>query len=737
LTSVVDANNQTQRTLTYDAFDRVATSTDSEGYALAYSYDALDRVTQVLYPDGTTTQYTYTRLDLTSVKDRLNRVTSYAYDANRRLTLVTDPLNRVTGYAYYRNGMLAGVTDARGNNTNWDIDIQSRPTAKRYANGRSESYAYEASISRLKSVTDALNQVKTYGYTADDLLKSITYTGAINPTPNVSFAYDPYFPRRTSMTDGTGTTTWSYLPVGSNGALSVAVEDGPYANDTVSYGYDVLGRVATRTVDSANESFSYDALGRLSNHASVLGSFNLGYLGATEQLASRQSSTGSVGTQWTYEPNANDRRLKSIVHSGTGRSFGFTTNAQGLITQMTTISGPTASALYYTYDAADRLTKAPSVPGGSIPGYGYDAADNLTSFLDGIPASYNNVNQIVTRDGVAYTHDANGNLLNDGSRTYAWDAENRLVGIGYIGQAGRSTGLRYDGLGRRLALIEINVATASETRQLWCGQQLCQARTAADVVTQRYFDHGEVTSSGQALYYGVDQLGSVRDVMSVQSGTKVQSYDYAPYGAPWGASTTVNTDLRYAGLYTHAASGLYLANYRAYDANSGRWVSRDPIGEAGGVNLYAYVGGNPVSGIDPYGLFDITNPADWPTIPQGVVNACAGFGDGVSLGATAGIRGLMGTNDAVDFSSPEYLGGLVAGVAVTTRGYATGAELSIGRNFRIAPWGNRTGHPTGQYPHYHRRGAPDANGKTPAGQGIGRHRPWDKKSTDQCGCDRF
>jgi len=77
----------------------------------------------------------------------------------------------------------------------------------------------------------------------------------------------------------------------------------------------------------------------------------------------------------------------------------------------------------------------------------------------------------------------------------------------------------------------------------------------------------------------------------------------------------------------------------------------------------------------------------------------------------------------VDTSSPEYLGGVVAGALVSGKGYAAGAELSVGRNFRFAPWGNRTGHSTGKYPHYHRRGT--------------KHRPWDKKSTDKCGCDRF
>jgi RHS repeat-associated protein len=202
-----------------------------------------------------------------------------------------------------------------------------------------------------------------------------------------------------------------------------------------------------------------------------------------------------------------------------------------------------------------------------------------------------------------------------------------------------------------------------------------------------------------------------------------------------GETTTaapLNYNLRFPGQLADAESGLFYNYFRSYDPKTGRYSQFDPIGLNGGPNGYLYAEGNPLTYIDPLGLWAWGDP-----LPQEVVDVCAGFGDGVSLGVTAGVRGLMGTNDVVDFSSPEYVGGVVAGVAVTTRGYATGAELSIGRNFRFAPWGNRTGNPTGRYPHYHRRGAPDANGNTPPGQGIGRHRPWDKKSTDKCGCDRF
>lgn len=83
------------------------------------------------------------------------------------------------------------------------------------------------------------------------------------------------------------------------------------------------------------------------------------------------------------------------------------------------------------------------------------------------------------------------------------------------------------------------------------------------------------------------------------------------------------------------------------------------------------------------------------------------------------------------------LAGFLSVVGPGTLGYKSGIELTFGRNFRLAPFGNRTGHELGELPHYHRRGIDSLTGETIPGQGIGRHRPWEIKSTDDSFLDRF
>lgn len=663
----------TATSYTYDAFDRVRTRTDAAGYVLTYDYDALDRVTRITYPDGSHDDSDYTfqsgpnagqpSLDLRKFTDRLGRITTYTYDANRRLTSVTEPLTtlppttRTTSYSYYENGALKDQTDANGNVTHYAIDIQGRPITKTYAYGtagaKTETTAYETTTSRIKATTDAINQVKTITYGLDDLPTAIAYTNAVNPTPNVTITYDTVFPRRTSITDGTGTTNFTYIAPGTNGALQLAtIDNASYANDTITNSYDALGRLSARTIAGGNESFTYDTLGRMQTHATGLGTFTYGYLGNTGKVTSRSLNGTSIATSWAYDSTTNDQRLLTITNSGATRSYGLSYIIQGGggtsspydiqgITDTAAATHPWTSQTHgYSYDQADRLlTASQTIPGNNA--YVYDKLDNATTVT--IPGAgtvnptYNAMNQLATSGAKTYAYDANGNTLSgDGTKTYKWDAENRLVEIDYVGTTAK-TQFAYNVLNQRVVMTETPASgSAVVTRFLWCGERICQTRTSADVVTRRDYGEGEHSiASGQKLVCANDQLGSTRDILDATSGALVGAYDYGPYGnitRSWG---TANTDYRYSGLFFHSTSGLYLSATRAYDPVTGRWISRDSIGEAGGTNVYTYADANPTNKVDPDGRKAACIPGrEWENPNCGGTENGAGGGWG-NIGAPA------------------------------------------------------------------------------------------------------
>jgi RHS repeat-associated protein len=133
------------------------------------------------------------------------------------------------------------------------------------------------------------------------------------------------------------------------------------------------------------------------------------------------------------------------------------------------------------------------------------------------------------------------------------------------------------------------------------------------------------------------------------------AYSYDPYGKPLQA-TAPTTDFVYAGMFYNADSGLYLTQYRGYDPVAGRWLSRDPVGEgtdpAG--NLYAYVGGNPVSLTDPLGLCP---PQNYCQLPNGDIVPYTDLGNGM-VGTGAAI-GQAGAETAMPTSSKP--GGIAGG----------------------------------------------------------------------------
>jgi RHS repeat-associated protein len=157
-----------------------------------------------------------------------------------------------------------------------------------------------------------------------------------------------------------------------------------------------------------------------------------------------------------------------------------------------------------------------------------------------------------------------------------------------------------------VAIIEKNSGgTVTSTKQyVWLGNSMAEERDATGVnVTKRFFAQGEQIA-GASYYYTRDHLGSVREMLN-SSGTIVARYSYDPYGRATLIQGTNLADFQYAGYYEHQTSGLNLTWFRAYDANTGRWLSRDPSPDAEenlGPNLYEYVDNDPENEMDPLGL---------------------------------------------------------------------------------------------------------------------------------------
>jgi RHS repeat-associated protein len=590
--------------LTYDAFGRLHTGTGVDGYILTLDSDALNRLTKVTFPDGTFEQMTYQLLDPAVHRDRRGRLTAYSYDSLRQLVSMTDPLGRITRYNWCGCGGLTGLTDPLGRLTQWVRDLEGRVMSKVFPDGQREVFTYD-STGRLDSIRDAKGQTKHYTYALDGAPLSIAYGGAQLLTPSVRYAYDPYFRRVVQRVDGAGTADFVYYPITGGpvpGAGQLQTVHGPLPNEEITYAYDQLGRVITRTINGVPQNTGFDALGRVTAVTNALGTFGYSYVGATTRRALMSFPNGQT-TTFDYFPNSGDRRLKEIwnqVAGATLSKFDYTYDPEGCLLSWAQQRGANpARVLLAGYDLADRLTGATNSNPVDVYAYAYDAANNrLSEAINAAAAtaSYNALNELTALSTSAHPN-----------QTYEWDAENRLAAINYPA-SGQRTELTYDGVNHVVRIVEKSAGVqTSDRRFVWCNQELCEERDATGAITKRFFTQGVSLVSGsqaQSYYYARDHLGSITQVTDTAGGVQAD-FAYDPWGRQTRLSGTLQPDFGFAGYYQHAPSGLLLAPARAYDPTLGRWLSRDPFMNAEllpeGPNLYAYVRNSPLTLTDPEG----------------------------------------------------------------------------------------------------------------------------------------
>jgi len=223
---------------------------------------------------------------------------------------------------------------------------------------------------------------------------------------------------------------------------------------------------------------------------------------------------------------------------------------------------------------------------------------------------------------VTLLYDANGNLTNDGTRSFSYDAENRMV-TNWVASAWKSEFV-YDGLGRRRIERDYGLqgsqwVKTNETRYVYDGYLAIQERDSNNVARVTYTRGLDLsatlagaggiggllarTDGNGSTFYHADGAGNVTALMDGQQNMAAR-YLYSPFGrliGKWGPMADGNV-MQFSSMPVHRQSGLNLYPFRAYDPSLQQFISRDPIGEMGGLNLYRFVYNNPLKWVDPWGF---------------------------------------------------------------------------------------------------------------------------------------
>jgi len=502
---------------------------------------------------------------------------------------VTDPALQTKQYEYNARSNVTAVVDALGQRYTFDYDALGRVTASTRA-GMMMTLAYDAVGNRIQR-TDFNNLTANYAYDALNRLTTITYPDASTAT----YAYDQ-LSQLTAATNINGTVSFVYDQLGRVTSTT------DVAGQAINYSYDANGRRTTMSFGSTTfATYTYDALNLLTKITDDARQATSYVYDATGRVTSRTLPNGVV-TTYAYDGLGRLTRLKDAKKHTIINDNQYSYNSVGELIQNIDQSGTHA----YGYDAVDRLTSA-TYTGTTAEAYAYDGVGNRTSSHRSASYGYQPFNRLTGTSTTGYQYDNNGNMTTktEGASTthFAWDFENRLTQV--VTPSSGSVTYEYDALGRR---VQSTPSTGVSTNFTYDGDEVVQDKTSTNVITEYLNGPGidnkirqKGASSKATYYFTQDHLGSISALTSTK-GQVVEQQTYDTYGNSAGSA---NTRYGFTGRERDSVTGLLYYRARWYDPQLGRFISEDPIGLAGGINQFSYVGNDPQNATDPSGLYEI------------------------------------------------------------------------------------------------------------------------------------
>ena len=615
------------RTLTADANNPFAASLFKEKFILngqtwVNSWEPSSRTIQVVSPAGrTVTSVLDEKTRLSAVFEPLITRTTFSYSASGMLATI-DQGSRNATFAYDGKNRLTSIKDPLGRTVRLEHDLVGRITSQTLADGRVISFGYDAA-GNLTSLTPPGRAPHRFSYTEADL--PATDGGATQYAYNkdrdltlimkpdgktIRFAYDSAG-RLGAISIARGSYRLAYNAAGQvssvtapDGGQLTSVYNGPLlssvawsgdVNGSVSYSYDNNFRVASETAGGLSAAFNYDADGLL------IGAGALKLARDSQNGLLTGSALGAISDKWTYDEFGDPLTYAATAAGAPLLQQQFTRNSTTQIVHKDESVLGESHSYDYSYDSVGRLAGV-TRDGTSVATYAYDTNGNR------LGGTYDDQDRMLAYGEASYTYSANGELSTKtefGQTTaYTYDELGNLLRV--VLPAGATIDYVVDGRNRRVG----KKVNGTLVRQWLYGDALrivAELDGSGALISRFvYGSQANVPDSmirGGAIYRIVsDHLGSPRLIAESTTGSVAQWIEYDAFGTVMSDTNPGFQPFGFAGGLYDADTGLVRFGARDYDARTGRWLSKDPIGFGGlDANLYSYAFADPVNLIDPGG----------------------------------------------------------------------------------------------------------------------------------------